>query len=1178
MARLNSAKRFSFRSAKWAGLCVALLFSCTPSATGPEAAEPLPEQPQAQAIVPQLLHAFSTGMSLRFDTLDLKIPSSASRDENLISLDGSSAQIQLAKPSLHGLSFALDAPISYHGIEREVSLTLFEDQLYFSLSADRDDRASYTVKYTSSLAPYDAGGVDETTRGISYYEYGDLDYVLAEILTLCGVNELNLDFKTGGLSFDWDAIFASMDAIVSYDSSRFLWELPIAEQTYRVGLVHDVKGILSGIELPLKEGSSQGYATINDDFHLRLDAKIEEGTLSSWTPRYPVSEYVQIKDSLALFRQIAKFAQRRKFGIDASFTLSHTEDALEGDETHFAQNAVAEDAYLNLFASADFSSSFFGGLHAELALGQTGGEEKDILLHSEEGSHENNPNIYLNVNDVLKVKTSVDVCDALVQSLTEALGDENIQNERIMELLSSLMSTANGISEAIKAVQESAFYENIDRKHFEDILKTITDFTVSDNQIELTIDLSAASLLGSVTVILNGTADNVSLGKVILDQVGLRSNNDTKTTFILDGELEITPYQDVAFDPSGYTEMTHLPHWSEEISLIAEHDQLQAQIEGYALKKGTTSAIHSATANAYVYDPLQKKGRTETGMAFHGTMAFDLAQKRGTGNMTFLDLKENYVNDHNLKIDFTGEEGESDSDQNDLAGSGNENAMFFEYNSQNVTAAKGSTAYNAENRIEPDYGALKGRFSVHSLNGLLDVILELTESTDARFERLTNLVASISAETLLTELLAGEYFELLSSKILLSAEIASDHSTFVIAPGVIQQKSGLTLTLGYDGDNMPSTIEIWITLDGEEHDTDVYAKITLGSTDLSSFPYQFSSHAMSEFKDYSTIKQLLEFALGTITLGVTDHSSVTTYHLGGTINLKILTTTYPITIDVFIFLNGTDIKILGALHVPEIKPIGLVEVTEDDTYLNFYYESNGSDTAGDLFMRRITINPGTLVSDKTETTYRRVHGADFGANILEWLLNYMLHMGSIVTGNLNKDSSSAKALHGEDLIRGWSVSGTLANPQWVLTIGMKELIGLDLDLFEDLTVTIKGKTATYSESNVAYSKKSLYSLVGDLNIKFIGISAASAHIDLSIKNISDSGVYSDGWSSSSHKATIYQGTNHSTSGWLIKYDRYTIKTGTAIPSVAFADSTYGKTTANGTYANCPYYATPTVLA
>ena len=402
--RGNHEKKQTYsRFAKMAGLCMTLLLSCTQNLVGAEAAPEVSGSTEAPvvSVKPQLIQAFSSGLRLEFDSLDLKIPANATRDENLFSLPGASAQIQLSSASLHDLSLSLDAPLTYNGVDRELSVTLHNDNLYFSLSADRDDKVSYDLKYSSSLAPYDCGGVDETTKGISYYEYGDLDYVIAEILTVCGVNELNLDLSNEGMAFDWDAIMDSMDHIIAYDSSRFLWELPINDKTFRVGLVHDNEGVLSGLQLPLKESSTQGYAAVNENFELRIDARILDGNALSWAPRYDVSEYVPLKDSLGLFRQIAKFVKRRTFGIEAAFTLVHSEDEVQGDDDHFAKEAVEEEAYLNLSAAADFSESFFGGLHAELALGQTGGQEKDILLHSEEGSEDTNPNIYLNVNDIL---------------------------------------------------------------------------------------------------------------------------------------------------------------------------------------------------------------------------------------------------------------------------------------------------------------------------------------------------------------------------------------------------------------------------------------------------------------------------------------------------------------------------------------------------------------------------------------------------------------------------------------------------------------------------------------------------------------------------------------------------------------------------------------------------------
>ena len=1194
MGPFEQRKNRTPRFAMTLGLATVLLFSCgNPGEQSVASENTATPNEIVTPMKAQVLEGFSNGLKLEFDALKLLIPANGSRGENLIDLSSSSGQIRLESPSLHGLFVGLDAPVTYNGLDRELALTLAGDDVYFSVSAERDDAANYDLKYHSSIATKDVGGEDAVTKGISYYEYGDLDYVIAEILDILGVDSLSLNLDKGiGLTFDWDAINDSIDAISEYDATRFLWELPLGDKTFPIGLGHDASGVLSTIEFPLQVNQGD-YAVLNDDFHLCLKAKIAEDAPLSWAPKYPTGEYVDIVDSLSLFRQIAKLTQRKAFGVTADFNLTHTEDEILGDEDHFATPAVDESAYLRLDAHADLSRDFLSGLNADIVLGQLGKNEKRIGLHSKMDEAEGDARLFLNVNDILKVRTTSDVVSALFSSLLDSLKDESIQNDMIMKLLSSLLATANGIFEAINAVKESAFYENIDKKHFESILSTIIDLQVHDNSISVTVDLSGASLIGTATVLLNGTDDDMSLGKITLDHVGLKSTNDSHTCFTIDGYLTIDPYQDVEFSEEGYVEMTHLPHWTDEINAIAERDQLAAQIDGYALKQGTTSRITSATANQYVY------GRTEQGMAFHGSLAFDLQQRLGTGAMTFLDLKEDYVNDHNLKIDLTGEEGENDTDENDMTGNGNENAMYFEYNSRNVTAASGSSTYNSENRSEPSRNPLKGRFSIHSLNGLLDVILQLTEANDPKFERLTNLVSSIMAETLLTKLLKGQYFELLSSKILTSVTLNDDSSTFVIAPGIIQQNTGLTLKAGYAEDGMPKTIEVWMTLEGEENDTEVYAKITLGDTSFDSFPYQFDNHDNANFVDYSSLKTLLGFGIDTISLGNTDEDKTTTYHLGGTVTLEIrlgsewTVKDVQISLDVYFILHGTSLKILGSIFAPKTTALlGVVKVIPENCYSTFFYETDGIDKEGSLYLTRY-VGPSNRINswrDDVEVSHCKVKGSDFLGNAVDWLAKYMLNLGSIVTDNLDSATSTAgQAFHGEDIVESISVSNpSLSAPSWNLSIGLGALA--HTNLLGSLTATISGKKVTHEdESGKQYSYNTLYSITGGTTISILVLNIV-ATINLSIKNVS-TGVYKNAWTDTS--ATVYSGdfknepdekTKLEWQGWKLVtvkyYEDHYYWMGVPVTGTpeAIWNGNRGKNDGNANYQSAQWYTKPGVVA
>lgn len=1136
---------------KVASICCAMIFtSC--SFEPVEAIEEPKESTTHQIVEPMglsFVHGLQGGLGFEFRSLDFSIPGKEGF-ENSISLRGGSGQIQLDSASLHGLSLQVDLPLDYNDLYRELNLSLLHDQLYFSLDAGNNSSASYDLKYVTGLEAFDYGGIDETTHGISYFEYGDLDYIIEEILGILEIEHITLanGDTPSSIIVDWDAVLDSLDNIEEYDASRFLWTLPIGDKTFEIGLCHKGDYVLSSLEFPMAKQGNQDYVSLTDSLGLRFQMDLKPNAATSWTLPYPESDYEELIDSLDLFRQIATYAKRKAFGIDASFTLSHTEDEIVGDDEHFAKDAVSEGCFLNLDAMLDFSSSSLGGVHAGVEIGQEGGSTKDILLHTETDDDTTGTNFYLNVNDILKISTRQDIASALLSTLTDSLGDESIQNDTIKKLLVSVLSTIDGIADALDAIQGSSIYKNIDEQHYEDVISTITQINTSTNSILISIDLSQANMDGVATVTLNGTSMDAPLGNIHFDHVGLRGENDSHTSLHLDGTLEIIPYEKPIFSAEGYEELTHLPGWDEEIKAIAERDQLQVQLEGYILKTGTTSPI--VTSAPYSF------GRKEQGFSFKGSLAFDLAQKIGTGQMVFTDRKENYINDHSLKIDFTGEGAESDTDLNDMKGSGNVNAMFFEYNSQNTIPVSDSGDYKDENRKEPtNKNGLKGRFSVHSIGGVLGVINELTSSTDVRFERLTNLVSSLSAETLLTKLLNGEYFEFLSSKILSKAEIGTNESTFEIAPGVIQPNHGLTIKLGYDADSKPKTIEVWTTLDNDSQ-SEIYVKISLGSTAFDTFPFQFSDHSFSAFTDYSSMKTLLEFLLGTISIGMTDDTlnSYTTYHLKGNVDMKLLGGLYDISIsmDIYIFLKGTTVKILGSVYVPEKI------VTNGETTTNIFYETTGSDASGQVYLHRLEKNSGIFgLGAKVNEEHVRVKGEDFSANLMDWLLKYILNFRSMVTDRIGSDTgSSTEAFHGEDIIKDFAVKNTsLSEPTWSLNIGLDALA--HVRILNDLSVAIAGKTVSYTGSDKkSYTRKALYSLTGNTSI--LG-SIIKATLNFSVENIK-TGSYQEAWYSDSSAYLYYNQSK-----------TLTKRTGTAN---SLWNGSYGATNSNSNYRNATWKAKP----
>lgn len=1186
------------------GCLLSLLFSCSFApvhAEGEKAEEstssyvPLDEKPiNRTPVKEQLLEGLRHGLRLDFADLEIAIPAKEEgKVDNVIDLGGSSGQLKVDGLSLRSLAFSLDAPLSYNGVERSLGLNLQNDTLYVSLGDGDTAGIDYDVNYKASLTSFDDGeGIDSKTGGVSYFEYGQLDHFLSVILTTLGINAISLGEETdvSKTEVDWNAVLDSANEIECLNGLDYTWNLPIGEDVFPIGLHADSHNNLQGICFPADPSSR---FSVGDNVELRIVASISaEEEDMDWSLPAPENSYIEIEDSLDLFREIASMANTKSFGLDGSFTLTHSEAAVEGSDTQFEKEAVYEEATIGVAADCDFSSTLFGEVDARLNFA-SGNTNQDLRLRIEKDADEEEGtimNAYLNLNDVLKVHTPVDVVSALLSSLVDALSDPTIQNELIMKLIQSILSTIEAIMDAIEVIKSSSIYRDISEAHYEDIVSTICELKAEDNKLIAKLDLSFASMDGYATIVLDGRGGNIALASLSLDNVGITGSNSTETAFHLSGHLDLRHYEQPEFDPSGYVTMTHIPHWTEEIDAIADRDQLQVQLDGYALKEGTVSKVSTKTANAYVYDPVQKVGRKEQGMAFHGSLAFDLKNKLGTGEMTFVDLKEDYVNDHHLKIDVTGEEGENDTDENDMHGSGNHNAMYFEYNSQNSTVTSSdSSTYNAENRSEPSNSPLKGSFSIHSLNGVIDVIKQLTDSTDPRFKRITNLISTITAETLLTKLLSGQYFELLATKLITSAEIVDDHATFEIAPGFLQPTTGLTIKIGYLNDGKPSTIEVWLTLEGETN-TDIYAKITLGSTSFNLFPYQFSSHNASDFVDYSSLKTLLQFALDTITLGATDLRSDTTYHIHGAVTLEIkLGSSWTvkdvnISLDLYLLMFGTNLKIIGRVFSPKTTALfGAVKVIPEDTYTNIFYETDGSDTSGTLYLTRLTgINPYSDRSKDAPTVdHKKVTGKDFGENLVDWLAKYILNLGNIVTDNLDGATSSAgQAFHGEDIVEGVSVTNSsLTSPKWKLDIGLGALA--HTSLLSTLTANIEGLQVTYKDSaNKTYTKNTLYRLTGGTTIS-IAILNIVASLDFRIENVVG-GTYVDAWNKA-NGASIYRSNSVQVEEkeWSWSKFRYITVTNTYYYYESLTNSaeglwngSWGKTSANSAYTNAGWYAHP----
>ena len=119
--------------------------------------------------------------------------------------------------SLHEVEFDLNLPIDYNGLVRGLQVTLADENLYMAIYS-KDDESSYDFKYKVSVAPYDTkdssgSSADESTGGIYQYEYGDLDWVIEDIIESLSDKFLNTDKinKESTFTFDGKKVIDSLE-------------------------------------------------------------------------------------------------------------------------------------------------------------------------------------------------------------------------------------------------------------------------------------------------------------------------------------------------------------------------------------------------------------------------------------------------------------------------------------------------------------------------------------------------------------------------------------------------------------------------------------------------------------------------------------------------------------------------------------------------------------------------------------------------------------------------------------------------------------------------------------------------------------------------------------------------------------------------------------------------------
>ncbi len=1093
----------------------------------------------AKRLAESLVNSLSSGLSLKLDEMTLKAD-----EKNTFVFNEGTLSFDLKELSLHGLNLALHSEVDYNGSGgRSIDARLVDDELYFALEAPGSKESVYKVAYKVSTAPYlieEEDSRDEVTGGEKQYEFGRLDWILEDILQI--LSNYGYEVKPrldSSSSVDFSKISSSLDDLSEIDAEThyFVWNLPIGEDVYSIGLQGDEDYCLEKIDFPAK--GSGASSKLPNGMELSLSAEFDYAGAAIAAPSN-ASSYLPLDNSIDLWERIAEYAGKLSFDVSTSheengseeegLVLTHHEDDVQSTATTIGRTGFDEKITFLLNGGANFQSSKINDLSINATFK---GEKQTKKLSGHYRQGETDQEAYLDINSIMKVKTSKTTADAFFSAFADLLGDESIKNE----YLSSLFSAVGSIGDAFESLKNSLLGKDVSEGHYEHFLEALTSLESKDNQVEATFDFAKAG--GEGKLIFRLSSSDFALASLTFDSLSLGG-------FGVSGTLKISDYTGASsFDKDSYQEMDHLPTLTEQVESLYQHHSAKAKLKGYVAKRGTTASSDQS------FLPLNGKALAQEGFSLEGNFAFNLQEKAACANAVFVDRKADYLNEHALSLQLDGEIGASEETGD----------LLFSYDSSNANKANQTEGYkdlDYGNITEPSSDSLYGKFSVSCLNDILELATTLLGSDDPRFTKFTSAKDTL-ATTLVAKIAQGQFAPLLSEQILVSASRTGDRISAVISKDVLGSEENVPLNICFN-ENGLSSIDIFLVTSTKE----IYFKIdveipssTLSKTDLQIADLQSKRGTM---KDFSTLSTLLEYVLGSATLGE-DENNVSTYHLSGTAKLSVLNTiniSLPFTF--YVYLDGAEVRMIGTLEVPLKTAVnsGLFSGTR---HVEFYFHTSGTDTDGTIFFHRV--NDLDLLNKTTED-WAKVKTSDFTSNLIDWALSYIVGLNDTYMDQIKEaDTSDEKgsSMHGEDIVSDYSSSISSASASWDLKL---DLSSLSSSLTQPLSVKIEGK-----EVNAGSKKqKTLSSLSGSIGIlKLLGIDPViTVTLNASLDNVS-TGTYISVWnrnsSSSADTLTFYSP------------NKYGVNKTTVHSADAYASNYYdGGYLTSGNFASATLYVTP----
>ena len=1015
---------------------------------------------------------------------EISIPNSKG-NANVISIDKASGSFAMDELSMESVFFDLDIPLTYNGKTRQLDLTKTADNMYISAS-NPDDLDAWNVNYKISTEAWD---YEDENGEILTYSGGDLFYFLDVIYeAVAGCDAITsllpkVSTSSSSLNINTDLLLESLGAIETKETSsgyNYYVNLALKEDlVLPLGFSSDKDINFTGVSFPHDQYGSDAFSFSNG-MSVDLDLVCTPSEDLSFSAPSNANSYVELINTKGYITNLFKYVDDGRFSVSADLGVSHE-----------VSDSLTEKMGLVADISADINDITKPDMIGEVTLSSYENEEvvgshyiSAAYLPSQNSSGEADADAYLNINNILKLHTSQSVVDGVIGNITESM--KNFTTET-SDASSSLLSLFDGLSDAIDAVKNSKLVTGVGNGDYSEIIPLIDTITAEEGSLSIDFDLSVLGMSGTATATLKEESDTSS------DFVTIDFNNVGFYTFTLDGSVGVSALSEsetLTVDSTGYHDLWRLAPISEQVCDFMDEQSLAFSVEGSYLNNSLTD----------------KNGNTGVGFTFDGTAALDLVNDCGTGEIQFTDRQEAYVQSHYVDIDVMGPEHEGESSSLLSTDTAKVNNMLFDY----------STSGPASDSSRDS--SLLGRFSISSLNDIIDLVMQLAGSTDARITRFTAPITEATTTSLIGSLTSGEYFSLMEYKIITNVEYSDDWTLFTLEGKALGLSDDIDIKLYFNDDGSLSGLNVVTDISSST----LNLTINIDQIDLGESYFQTSSNwkfgltpDLSSFTDFSSMSRLLNYVKGSATLGNgldASNPDLATYRLTGGVGLNFISffTIFECNVDFHIALDGDAVSVYGYV---DSNYLGL------DCDTTIYFATDLDNGSGNIYMSRTYQYRKGLFSKGKKTDTVLVSANDFSSNMLDWIFNYILNMGiSSLSGSGSDSSDPIKVDKVFDVDGGcfnYSEDEN-KNPNWDMTISLAELA--HMSILGSAGISISGSTVLSQDGQKSWQTLSSMSLT----TSFSGIVSLFADVTfkLQLANVAG-GVYTECWSD---VASAFSGT------------------------------------------------------